>query len=295
MKGNIFVFVPACILSLALTACGKPLIPGAYPVILPEIPSAWEEMLGPPHWHLEWIDPAGRPRRFEGPPADFPALDILQEWANPVLAYPYWPEREIPPGLMRPAGALFPLDVEGSALRLSWEAAPDAWFYQALQAAYGAAAAVEAEAAEAAAAVEAEAVEAAAAEAAAVGAAARGTSRRPEYFDWSRFRELRQGPDIPPEIREDPWLADWKAIAVQTVQSGFDRRRIRLPEQEDLWERHPGEGPWIGNSPFAAARPWASGERVNLEAVAGIRAYLSPGGILRYSRDAWIWISFPGP
>jgi hypothetical protein len=272
MKGIIFTFIPACILSLALTACGKPLIPGAYPVILPDLPPSWEELLGPPQWRLEWIDPTGRPRRFEGPPADIPAPDLLQEWVNPVLAYPFWPEREILPGLMRPAGALFPLDVEGSALRLSWEAAPDAWFYQALQAAFGAAAAAAEEAAVMGAAV---------VEAAVVEAAARGTSRRPEYFDWPRFRELRQGPDIPPEIREDPWLADWKAVAVQTVQSGFDRRRIRLPEPAELWVRLPGDGPWVGNSPFAAARPWAAGERVNLEAVAGIRAYLSPGGILR--------------
>jgi hypothetical protein len=180
---------------------------------------------------------------------------------------------------MRPAGAVFPYDAAGSHIRLSWEAGVEAAFYLDL---------------------------AAAAERAGWGGAATdgdssgetgdGVSamphplRHPRYFDWPRFRDLLRGDAIPPEIRADPWCADWRSIAARTVQSGFDRRRIKPVEREPLKVTIPGEGPWIGNSPFAEIQHWEAGETVELEAADAVEFRVSPQGLLRYRKGVWIWI-----
>jgi hypothetical protein len=177
------------------------------------------------------------------------------------LAYPFWPEQGLFPGYMRPAGAIAPFDVDGSSLRLSWRAGPEAWFYRTL------------------------AMEITAASTNNLSSA----GRSPDRFDWPRFRDLLQSCDIPPEIQSDPWLTDWDTVAARTVQSGFDRRRIQARIREPVTVNIPYSGPWAGSSPFTETHLWEAGEQVTLEATSEADTLVSPGGVLRYSRDGAVW------
>ncbi|MDR2741691.1 MAG: hypothetical protein LBB98_06000 [Treponema sp.] len=241
-------------LAFAFFACREPVIPPSCRIVLPALPPAWEAILGPTRWRVEWFNPDGHLRSGEGPASTLPEADLPAEWASPVLAYPFWPERGLAPGFMRPAGAIAPFDIENGRIILTWEAGPEAWFYRALTAAYNAAE---------------------------LPVAAAG--RRPDRLDWPRFRTLLRSGDIPPEIREDPWLADWDTIAEKTVQSGFDRRRIRARSFEPLIMSVPWPGPWAGSSPFAEVRLWEAGETVTVEAVTEADTLISSGGMLRYN------------
>jgi hypothetical protein len=162
---------------------------------------------------------------------------------------------------MHPAGALAPFDVEGASLRLTWEAGPDAYFYRA---------------------------QAAALKKAEVAGTAAG-KRRPEFFDWPRFRELMGSADIPPEVRADPWRVDWDSLAARTIQSGFDRRRIQAESRLPVEALIPCPGPWLGSSPFEEVRHWEAGERIMLEAGEAAEACVSPGGILKFSQEGVLW------
>jgi hypothetical protein len=259
-------FLPVS-LALILFACRDPVIPRSCRLVLPALPPAWEAILGPPRWRVEWFGPDGRLRSGEGLAAALPEADLPVEWASPVLVYPFWPERGLAPGYMRPAGAIAPFDIEGGRLRLTWEAGPEAWFYRALAAAYNAADS---------------------------SASTAGAGRRPDRFDWPRFRTLLGSGDIPPEVRDDLWLADWEAVAEKTVQSGFDRRRIQVRPFEPVTVNIPWPGPWAGSSPFAEARLWEAGETVTVEAAAKAAGeadtLVSPGGMLRFNREGAIHI-----
>jgi hypothetical protein len=234
-----------------LTACRDPVIPPAFGLDLPALPPAWEAVLGPPHWRLEWFAPDGSLRSREGPAGALPEVALAAEWASPVLAYPFWPERGLLPGAMYPAGAVAPFDADGPRLRLSWEAGPAARFYRALAAAGG---------------------------------------KRPERFDWPRFRELLRNGGIPPEVRADPWLADWDAAAAHTARSGFDRRRIQSRPREPVSLLIPWPGPWAASSPFAEARLWQAGETVIIDAAEEAETLVSPEGALRYNRTGTVRI-----
>jgi hypothetical protein len=263
MREILFFFISPV---LILAACGDPAIPPAFRLDLPDLPPAWEAVLGPPHWKIEWFTPDGRLRSREGSAGALPEVEIAAEWASPVLAYPFWPEHGLLPGVMRPAGAIAPFDADGPRLRLSWEAGPEARFYRALASALS--------------------VEAASAG----GLSAAVEKRRPDRFDWPRFRDLLRNGDIPPEIRADPWLADWDAAAARTVQSGFDRRRIQPRPREPINLEVPWPGPWAGSSPFAEIRHWKAGETVTVDAGEEADTLVSPGGVLRYNRDGVIRI-----
>jgi hypothetical protein len=166
---------------------------------------------------------------------------------------------------MRPAGALFPHDAEGSRLVLRWEGGVEAIFYRALnRAAQSAEGQV-------------------------------NQLRQGVYFDWPRFRALMSVADIPANIREDPWLADWQTMAEKTVRSGFDRRRIKLQDREELLVTIPSDGPWIGASPFTAPLPWKSGDSVRLRVNSEVDTYISPLGALRCTLGAWIWLPYQQP
>jgi hypothetical protein len=212
-------------------------------------------------------------------------IRIFQDYPSPVLAYPFWPDRGIPSGTFRPAGAIFPFEARGESLYLSWEAGVEARFYTEL--------------AEAAASVSAASI-AAADDAKAEGETGADTNtgvdasakRQPSGFDWPRFRELLRGQEIPPEIREDPWRADWKSIAEKTVSSGFDRRRIKAEPVKTLTVTIPADGPWVGASPFSSVRTWEKGETVQLESSGDKGIYFSPQGNLKFSREIWVWTAW---
>lgn len=252
-------FVQAISLTIIFLACRDPVIPQSYRLILPAVPPVWEAILGSPRWRVEWFGPDGRLCSGEGPADALPGVNLPAEWASPVLAYPFWPDRGLTPGRMRPAGALAPFDAEGDRLRLTWEAGPEAWFYRALASSLAAAAS------------------------SGEGLSEAGAGRRPDRFDWPRFRNLLRNGEVPQEVRDDPWLAGWDEIAAKTIRSGFDRRRIQARSREPLTISVPWPGPWAGSSPFAEVRSWEAGETVTVEASAEADTLISPGGMLRYN------------
>ena len=210
-------FMGFLILAILLPSCKNAPIRPAYRPIMPELPDHWQKILGEARWRLEWINESGSWQEWEG--VNMPELPLMQEWANPVLAWPFWPEMDLIPGMIRPSGALFPWDVHEETLLLSWKGGVDAIFWKEL-------------------------------------ALADRTSmvskeNLPWYFDWSRFRELFESDNIPMSVKKDPWLADWRDIAQRTVLSGFDRRRIVSRPSVELLIPGLG-GLWAGSSPFAS-------------------------------------------
>jgi hypothetical protein len=269
MKGlNDFLWFP---LLLLLGACGNPAIQDGYALDFPVLPEAWQELLGAPRWRLIWIDEQGFSKTLETD--GDAAISTVAEWAAPALAFPYWPDRGIFPGEMRPAGAVIPFDIRGGRLQLSWRAGAEAWFYRCLTEARNA---VLAEAGEAPAALD---------------------KRRPEYFDWPRFRDLMENGPIPAPLREDPWKADWQDAAARMVRSGFDRRRILERETEELIlpQAVLGQGPFAGPSPFAEPLFPEPDKGYSFPAGSRSDTYISAEGILRINRKAWVYYSFDSP
>jgi hypothetical protein len=269
---------------ILLVSCAEPIIAPAYRVSFPEAPAVWTETLGPPSWELYWVDSRGilqSARRTEGAE---PQVELAQGRASPLLARPFWPAvpsaggeagGQIPIGVMKSAGAIFPFDADGCLIRLSWEGGVSAEFYLALAKARLALA-------KARLALE----ESAGGPADAVPS---GDKRRPEWFDWPRFRALLVSDGIPEEVRADPWLADWDAAAAKTVESGWNSGRIRAAGRVPLTVIIPADGPWFGTSPFAPVYFWKAGDRAELPAREIPELLLSPSGYLKYTKSDYIW------
>ncbi|MDR2101567.1 MAG: hypothetical protein LBP43_03255 [Treponema sp.] len=250
------------IMGLLLAACDTGLAGSSYDLEAPPLPAAWLEILGPPHWRLEWVSSGGGREVSDTGPEDFPEISLLTGWTVPVLASPYWPERGISPGIMRPAGALFPYDAQKHRLSLSWRGGLEAWIYFEM----------------------------------AAGNTGEGdpdlkTPRQHHYFNWPRFREFLEGPEIAEELRQDPWLADWEAIVARILQSGFDKRRILPRSSEVLRIPLPAgdaaDTPWIGASPFAGPLLPEPGGELRLPVSEAVDTYFSTAGFLRCTRGVW--------
>jgi hypothetical protein len=252
-----------------LTACDAGLCGSAYVLELPSLPPAWLEILGTPHWRFEWINPDGLREGYNAGPGESPEISLLAEWTVPVLASPYWPERGIVPGVMRPAGALFPYDAHEQRLSLSWQGGLEAWIY--FEMASGNAAGK---------------------------APVLKTPRQPHYFNWPLFREFLSGSGIAEELRRDPWLADWESIVSRILQSGFDKRRILPRLRENLRIPLPADGPlntpWIGTSPFAEPLFQEPGGELPLLVSEAVDTYFSAAGFLRCTRGVWAWVPWEG-
>lgn len=254
---NLTLFCMVCFAACGFAGCGQALIQDAYHPELPPLPPIWEEILGSPYWRLEWINEKGNWVSWEGKEG-FPELTLIQEWTNPVFAWPYWPEKGIIPAQVFPAGALFPWDARENRLILDWDHGVDAFFWKELSLHNKA-------------------------------QNKTGTPRLPWYFDWPRFRELMKSEDIPDEVLMDPWMADWKNIAQRTAESGFDRRRIRAEPKTKI--SIPGEAAvWIGRSVFA--KPIIVNRREPLIINAGEEpeTWFSEKGMIRCQKSAWIFI-----
>jgi hypothetical protein len=263
------------LLVLALGGCGNPAIRDEYDLAFPPLPAAWQELPGSLRWRLIWMDERGCPQTLETDGRA--AISVAMEWATPVLAFPSWPDRGILPGEMRPAGAIVPFDIQGDRLQLSWRAGVEAWFYRELAAARNAALAE------------------AGNSTASAGAAL--DKRRPEYFDWPRFRSLMDSDAVPAAVRDDPWRVDWRDVAVRTVQSGFDRRRIVGQAEEELFVPRTalGDGPFTGPSPFAPSLLPAPDTGYRFSVGSRADTYISPEGILRVSGKTWVYYPFSTP
>jgi hypothetical protein len=240
-----------------LASCGEPVLRQSYRVNLPTEPDSWLEVLGKAHWLVEWNGNDGSTLSAEVVPDGTACYaGVMQEWASAVTAWPYWPDKGIKPGVMMPAGALFPFDVSGGSINLSWSGGVDAVFFWEL-------------------------------------AALADEKRLPQNFNWLRFRKLFSDGDLPENILHDPWLADWRAIAAKTASSSFDRRRISAQKGSSFNFTAPSGGPWIGTSPFMRALDWQPGDSVTIKVVDSVDSYFCPAGILRCSSNAFIWRGYP--
>ena len=246
-----------------LLACCTERFSSGYALELPETPAAWVSLLGEPHWHVEWFSSEGRKKAADFPPASKKRIkvEIPVTWANPVTAWPWWPEHNVIAGIFKPCGALFPFDVSGKKtdrLRLSWEAGPDAIFYQELAIAFN-----------------------------------KTTPNAPanktaDKFDWPRFRELFQSDTLSEAVREDPWVVNWRSVAEKTIASNFDKRRI-VAETTVLKPFPVPAGTWYGTSPFAKPLLFEEGEPPVFPVLtsSGINIRISGEGILRINGNAW--------
>ncbi|MDR0598709.1 MAG: hypothetical protein LBG84_01325 [Treponema sp.] len=239
-----------------LASCGEDPLPERFHPVFPPAPVLRAELLGPPRWRLEWYDPGGGRRSAEWTGGEPPGLNLLSQWPSPVLAWPHWPEKGLPPGLFPPAGAIFPFDARGKTLTLSWRGGVEANFYQEL------------------------------AEAQTLAGA--DPRRHPRYFDWKRFRALLRE-EAAEELRADPWRAGWREIAEKTALSGFRKSLVKTETRTILELRIPHDGPWLSASPFQEAAPWNAGDPVSLALTPRPELYLSPGGILSLSSRGWVW------
>jgi len=250
MKSSFFTFIVCA--GFVLHGCGESLVDSRYSVEMPALPPAWVALLGSPYWQIEWLNSEGGKEvafaRNSGVEISLPST-----WISPVSAKPFWPDRGLGPGIFKPAGAIFPFDVSGKSLVLSWQGGVDANLYWELAAAYG--------------------------------AAGQESVRLPWNFNWPRFRLLLSDPTLNAEVRADPWLADWSGIAAKIVQSGFDKRRL-VPEARSVREIPVGPGPWIGASPFAPPLVFEAVPVFPVRQAAD--TWVSAEGVLRCNTETWI-------
>jgi hypothetical protein len=232
-------------------------IHSSYKPLPPALPDDWSDVLGEAHWRVEWIGEEGSWHKWEGKQgAGVPSINLFQTWTTPVFAWPFWPELGLDPGIMRPSGALFPWDTQGGDLCLSWKGGVDAVFWKEL---------------------------------AAVGRQEGSKDERfPWLFDWPRFREVMAGKDIGDAVRRDPWVVDWKEVGRKTVESGFDRRRIKAMKSTEVEIPLP-EGRWLSSSPFAPVLETPESGLLTLEVTDSVGVWVSAGGILKASTSGWIF------
>ena len=96
--------------------------------------------------------------------------------------------------------------------------------------------------------------------------------------------------NIPTEVRADPWLADWKEIALKTAESGFDRRRIKAAARTALFIFPNPGGVWTGYSVFTEPVEAGEGGSLSLMVRELPETWVSESGLLRCKKDAWIFI-----
>ena len=251
----------ALLAAIALYGCGEPSpTDPRYFLKLPPLPQAWQDLLGEPHWQLEWVNDDGRRRTMTVRGSGGVEISLPQSWASAVSAGPFWPERGIGPGVFRPAGAIFPFDASGRTLPLSWQGGVDAAFYWELANCYYGGTSTNT-----------------------------GVPRMPQNFNWPRFRRLLSDEVIDARVRADPWLANWGDIAERTVRSGFDRRRL-TPEARSSLQVPVGPGPWVGTSPFAAPLYFEGIPAFPVRSV--VDTWVSAEGLLRANSEAWMFLDW---
>jgi hypothetical protein len=238
--------------------CADPVLPSGYVPEFPRIPESWAEILGTPSWKLEWYNQNGNPEfAFVEGGTDI-TIPVFPEWPSPVTAWPFWPDKGIESGMFRPAGALYPFDVSGDVLRLSWRGGADVRFYRVVEE-----------------------------------VRSRKENAHPLrkawLFDWPRFRALFVS-GLSAELREDPWIINWEAAAEKTVNSGFRTSYLKARERALTEVLIPHDGPWVSSSPFRKPENWSAGNAELLALSPETELWVCPGGMLFLSRNARLWV-----
>jgi len=228
-----------------------------YILKLPDVPGAWVSILGYPHWRVEWLDTGGNKLTADITPGGSLKVILPETWVSPVTASPYWPAHNLIPGFFKPSGAIFPLDVDGEYLNLSWKAGVDTVFYWELAAACN----------------------------------FQNEKKIAANFDWLRFRELLKDETLKEEVRKDPWLIDWKFVAEKTMSSNFDKRRL-VPEASKSMTITVPHGPWYGTSPFAEPLSFPENETPVFPIRPGVNVWVSLDGILRVDGNIWVFSEY---
>ncbi|MDR0502175.1 MAG: hypothetical protein LBH16_02520 [Treponema sp.] len=276
MKILLWVFTFALLFCPLFLSCGENQSAN-YIADLPVLPESWISLLGDPDWRLEWVDPNGNRRIVDiscgNGPGNSYEIELPVTWTNPVTAWPYWPGYNLSPGLFKPAGALFPLDVSAgnkkARIRLSWEAGPDIVLYWELVRACSS------------------------------GAVNQNHVKTPPNFNWPRFRELFSPQESTlqnealrdPWVLRDPWLIDWRFVAERTIAANFDRCRL-VPEAVKITAIPVPPGIWYGVSPFAEPLSFSENEMPVFPVRSGINVWVSAQGILKCSGETWIFTEF---
>ena len=243
------------VLVLQVLSC-KDRFPSKYALELPKAPEHWVSLLGEPSWRIEWLSPDGYKQMTDIMYGGALEIELPVTWTNPVTAWPYWPEHNLIPGFLKPAGALFPFDVSEGRLCLTWPAGVDSVFFWEM-----------------------------------AHANEDNYSRIPVNFDWLRFRELFEQGILSEAVCEDPWLVNWQSVAERTVAGNFDRRRL-VPEQAEFKTIPVPEGEWYGASPFAKSLLFTEGEPLVFPVRQGINVWFSSRGILRANGNVWVFIEW---
>jgi hypothetical protein len=252
---RIIISILITVFCLFFACCGN-FLNSNFILELPQPPETWVSLLGEPNWRVEWLDPNGLKQKMDILPGKSMEIEILNTWINPVTAWPYWPAYNLTPGVFKPSGALFPFDVTGKSLHLSWKAGPDTVFYWELA------------------------------------LACQNNSKSPVLFDWPRFRELFETDVLNEDVRKDPWLVDWSYVAEKTVSSSFDRRRL-VPKKCESVNIPVSSGLWYGSSPFAEPLHFTENNFHSFPVInANVDVWISTEGILRSNRKTWMFTAW---
>jgi hypothetical protein len=252
---KIFLLFAAAFAALFMSACAEDILRSEYRLELPDLPQSWQSLFGPARWRVEWVNDNGEFVFAETDGAVYSGAQVFQGKTTPVLAYPFWPGITHA-GAFRPAGALYPFDVQGASIRLNWASGVDAAFYLEL---------------------------------AKKAAASGNLSRSPEKFNWLEFRSLFSEKKTSEAVCNDPWLVDWEDVAEKTAASGFSARKIVECEYENLSITVPADGPWVGNSPFALSMDWQKDAKAVLRVTGNVDSYYCAKGVLRFKKGIAIY------
>jgi hypothetical protein len=251
-----FLSYAVLVAALLAAACESGLNGNEYALRPPELPAGWSEVLGEPSWVVDWVDHSGSMREEVCDNLDRIKITPFAGEYTPVSARPFWPEKGIRAGVFYGAGAIFPLDFDGSEIKLSWQGGIDAHFYKLL--------------------------------------AAEGNNKRlPNNFDWKRFRELFTTGKIEKEALANPWLADWKSAAKLTAESSFSTSRIKARKRHYLIATIPEGGRWIGTSPFTKPFDWQAEDAVQIAMADDVEFFFCLSGTLRCGRLVYTFRPFP--
>ena len=251
-------FLSFLFLVMTVMSCGPSPIPELYRIQFPSSPELRTELLGECQWRLEYYDSEGTFCQKEITKTGTVKIGILQEWPSAILAWPYWPEKSLAAGYFFPAGAIYPLDVAGETIILSWEAGAEAFFYRELDKAQE---------------------------------LNTGTNRKPEFFDWKRFRTILRE-TAAEELIRNPWLANWKDIAERTIHSGFRQTYVRPENRISTEIIIPHTGPWLSASPFRFPEFWEEDEVITLFLSSRPEILVCPEGRFTVSSTMQLWAPF---